>query len=814
MTLGADLRDDEGVPGPSRAPGLKATMTLRDHPNVSAGSSEPRRDLPPLPARRAWWIAGAHAVVASAWIFLSDRALLIASPDPELLVRWSVAKGLFYVGVTSLLLLLVLRSAFRATAASHESLRARTRQLQASEELLGSIFGSARDAIIATDGASRIVLCNQAAERLFGLPKSEALGCDLRSLLPEFPRAERVHASDGSDLPVLQARRSDGSIRPVEASIARLGEGDGALQTIVLRDVSRRLQQQAEIERLQRLHEALSGINQAIATMPARHELLQRTCRVLVEQGGFRLAWIGWHQEETALLVHVAECGDEQGYLRTVRISTGDAPSGRGPSGTAFREDRPYICNDVETDPSTLELREEALRHGFRSCASFPIHLRGRPCGVLSVYAGERDVFLDKEISVLAAAAADLSLALEKQAGAEERLHAEAEARREREFSVMMIESMPGVVYFYDDRGQFLRWNRSFEAITGYSATEIATMHPLQFFDQGETARQSKRMAEAFESGESSTTALLRAKDGTTTPYYFTGRRVDHGGRSCLVGVGIDISERMRAETALRELADTLEQRVTERTAELEEALVRAESADKLKSAFLATMSHELRTPLNSIMGFTGIILMGLAGPLTEEQSRQLGMVQGSARHLLSLINDILDISRIEAGQIVMHSEPFPLRDILDRVAETVRPLADAKGLDLGLEAPAGLGEVNSDRRRVEQILLNLLNNAVKFTERGGACLMAESGSPGDDVRIRVIDTGPGIGEEELPMLFQPFRQLDSGLMRQHEGSGLGLAISRRLAELLGGSITVTSEVGKGSEFTLMLPRQPPGRHA
>jgi signal transduction histidine kinase len=260
----------------------------------------------------------------------------------------------------------------------------------------------------------------------------------------------------------------------------------------------------------------------------------------------------------------------------------------------------------------------------------------------------------------------------------------------------------------------------------------------------------------------------------------------------------------------------TLEQRVAERTAELAVAKDRAEAADRLKSAFLATMSHELRTPLNSIIGFTGILLQDLAGPLTAEQRKQLTMVRDSARHLLALINDVLDISKIEAGQLEVIIEPFDLRASLEKVLGLVRPLAEKKGLALDIRLAPEIGSFDSDARRVEQILINLLNNAVKFTDEGGITLEAGYApypfrAPRTALRISITDTGIGIKPEDLQSLFQPFHQIDTGLTRRHEGTGLGLAICRRLAELLGGEIRAESEWGKGSVFSLILPAKEAG---
>jgi len=189
---------------------------------------------------------------------------------------------------------------------------------------------------------------------------------------------------------------------------------------------------------------------------------------------------------------------------------------------------------------------------------------------------------------------------------------------------------------------------------------------------------------------------------------------------------------------------------------------------------------------------------------LNPEQRKQLEMVRDSARHLLALINDVLDISKIEAGQLEVKKEQFDLRASIAKVAGIVKPLVEKKGLLMRVEIGPGIGLFTSDPRRVEQILINLVNNAVKFTERGEVAIKAETVS--GELRISVADTGIGIRQDDFGKLFQPFRQIDSGLSRQHEGTGLGLAICRRLAELLDGEIHAESEWGKGSKFILTLP--------
>ncbi len=259
----------------------------------------------------------------------------------------------------------------------------------------------------------------------------------------------------------------------------------------------------------------------------------------------------------------------------------------------------------------------------------------------------------------------------------------------------------------------------------------------------------------------------------------------------------------------LVEINQEMEARIERRTAELAEALEKAQEADRLKSAFLATMSHELRTPLNSIIGFTGIILRERVGPLNEEQKKQLNMVRSSAQHLLALINDVLDISKIEAGQLTLVQEVVDLRKTIEKVEQITRPLADIKGLEMGFEIADEVGSIPGDARRVEQILLNLLSNAIKFTEKGSVkivCTLDDS-----NVLVKVIDTGIGIRYEDLGKVFETFRQIDTGLSRKYEGTGLGLSISKRLAELMGGRLWVESIWEVGSTFNVSLPKERSG---
>ena len=270
---------------------------------------------------------------------------------------------------------------------------------------------------------------------------------------------------------------------------------------------------------------------------------------------------------------------------------------------------------------------------------------------------------------------------------------------------------------------------------------------------------------------------------------------------------------------ALRDITDRKQaQERSQQLAVEREARLAAEAASRAKSEFLAIMSHELRTPLNAVLGYSELLEMGISGPVTPPMREQIGRIRVSAVHLLGLVNDILDLAKVEAGRLQVSSGPCSAAGTIAAAIALIQPQAAAGGLDLTvLPVPDPSPIFRGDDERVRQILVNLLSNAVKFTSHGGkiTVAIASSGSPGADTRLQtsrsyvsfsVTDTGAGIPEEKLLAIFDPFVQAESGHSRSREGSGLGLTISRRLARLMGGDLTVKSELRKGSTFTLWLP--------
>jgi PAS domain S-box-containing protein len=278
------------------------------------------------------------------------------------------------------------------------------------------------------------------------------------------------------------------------------------------------------------------------------------------------------------------------------------------------------------------------------------------------------------------------------------------------------------------------------------------------------------------------------------------------GSVSHVVVVITDITERKQAEEALRESHESLERKVIERTAQLHSAKENAEAAARAKSEFLASMSHELRTPLNGIIGFTEFLVDGRPGPLNAKQKEYLEDVLNSGRHLLQLINDVLDLAKVEAGRIDLHPESFPLGKAIREVCSIATPIAQKKNIEIGISVAAELKDVLLDQVKFKQVVYNLLSNALKFTEKGGNVEIQCVAEGLHQFKLSVKDTGIGIKPEALSRLFKEFEQIDSGVSRRHEGTGLGLALTRKIVEMQGGTIGVSSVFGKGSTFTVILP--------
>ncbi|HEX6748901.1 MAG TPA: PAS domain-containing sensor histidine kinase [Longimicrobium sp.] len=394
----------------------------------------------------------------------------------------------------------------------------------------------------------------------------------------------------------------------------------------------------------------------------------------------------------------------------------------------------------------------------------------------------------------------------------------------------LLIESVRDYAIFaLDKTGHILTWNPGAQRFKGYTADEIIGQHFSVFYPPEDIATRKPwwELEVAEEEGRFEDEGWRLRKDGTRfwANVVITALRGEGGELVGFAKVTRDLTERragelravedarrlaaeetgrVMAEERATELAE-LNERLRVQAEELDQRKREAEEANRMKSEFLAAMSHELRTPLNAIGGYAELLAMGVHGPITPGQKSALERVQRNQQHLLGLINDILNFSRLEAGEVTYARDPVPLRESIAAAAQMVAVSAERKGVEMEVREGPGVAAL-ADGPKVEQILLNLLSNAIKFTESGGRITL-EHQAEGDRVRILVRDTGIGIPADQIDQVFEPFVQVGRSLTHPAEGTGLGLAISRELARAMGGDLTVRSEEGTGSVFTVTLPR-------
>jgi PAS domain S-box-containing protein len=399
---------------------------------------------------------------------------------------------------------------------------------------------------------------------------------------------------------------------------------------------------------------------------------------------------------------------------------------------------------------------------------------------------------------------------------------AEVTVRGERDRLNLVLENVADPILVTDQRSNIILMNDQAE----------------QLFQIGDADRRSRREIAAVRGNDTKFTSFIsefalldddsrrermslsHPRAGHELPVEVVSGKVknERGEPIAIVSVVHDLTKQVENERlyeALKRLNSELEQRIREATADLAEQNARlqwqsqeVERANKLKSEFLASMSHELRTPINALIGYSALLLDGVLGDVNPKQRDALGRGRAAAEHLLALINDILDLAKIEAGKMPLHLEDVSLREVTLEVTQQIEPMVRKKQLDFGIDVAPDCPVIYTDRTKIKQVLLNLLSNAVKFTNHGRVSVEAQCASGG--VRIDVVDTGIGIRASDLQAIWEDFRQVDQSRTREFGGTGLGLSITRKLLERLGGSVTVQSRYGEGSTFSVYLPLRVP----
>ena len=393
---------------------------------------------------------------------------------------------------------------------------------------------------------------------------------------------------------------------------------------------------------------------------------------------------------------------------------------------------------------------------------------------------------------------------------------AEIDAKRERDRLNLILENVADPILVTDDRSNIILMNKEAEQL--FEADDSAN------WERAHTVQANDTKFTTFISDFTISSAMARREQmklhvpgsGTELPVeVVSGKILNRRGEPlAIVSVLHDLTQQVENERLYDELktfSNELEERIRAATADLAEQNTRLqwqsrelEKANRLKSEFLASMSHELRTPINALIGYASLMLDRIYGDLTPRQEEGLNRIQGAAQHLLALINDILDLAKIEAGRMPLHLDDVRLADIMTEISQQIEPLVKKKKLTFAIEMPNGDLVLHTDRTKVKQILLNLLSNAVKFTHHGGITVTTSRDEA--DLRFDVTDTGIGIRADDLGSIWEDFRQVDQSRTREFGGTGLGLSITRKLVDALGGHVFAQSTFGKGSTFTVVLP--------
>ncbi|HMW22081.1 MAG TPA: PAS domain S-box protein [Burkholderiaceae bacterium] len=452
------------------------------------------------------------------------------------------------------------------------------------ERLVDTMFGQTTDAVTLADPVTlRFVSFNEAAHRGLGYTREQ-----FAELRPQDIQIE--HSSDqivgnvrralAGETPSFETRhrRADGSVQIAQVTLKRLTFSGRPLLSVVWRDITEAKAHEARIQRLNQAYAVLSGVNEAIARLRDAAVLFAEACRIAVHDGGLHLAWIGRLTEDGRALLPVAHAGAGEDYVRNLHITL---PEPAGPTARAMLTGKPVVVDDVHTDPSMQPWRSQALAHGYQSSAAFPISVAGRAQGCLNLYAAEAGHFDADQVGLYGRLAQNLGFALDLIAA--ERAQHKAQMLRDT-----LIESVAGIFFAIDREGRLVQWNRRVEELTGFRGEDLRRLPLLGHFAEADRARVSEGLARGFAQGEARLEAELLTHDGRQLPYLFVGRRLDTDPEPLLVGTGVDIGERVRAEQELRTYRQHLEDLVATRTEQLEALNRRLHREDERLRALLA----------------------------------------------------------------------------------------------------------------------------------------------------------------------------------------------------------------------------------
>ncbi|MEA2239254.1 MAG: hypothetical protein QOC81_3978 [Thermoanaerobaculia bacterium] len=655
---------------------------------------------------------------------------------------------------------------------------------------LAAIVESSNDAIIGKDLNGIITSWNLGAEKIFGYPALEMLGTSIMRLIPPDRAGEeqhilgRIRESKNVDSFETMRLTKDGRLIDISLTASPIRDADGKVvgASKIARDITLLKEHEREIARSTRLYEALSGVNQAIVRISTRDELFRKVCQVLVDLGGFRMAWIGWHDPQTHRLMPVAQWGNEPGSLERIEFYADDRAGRRSLTGMAFLNRQPYISNDLLNDPAARPLNELASG-GFRSSAALPIRVNSEVCGTISVYSMEPHYFQEREMALLEEAALDLSFALDNFAREEARTQAEDALRRSEERYHALFDYAPDGIVIADSQSYYLDANASICRMLGYRREEMIGLHASDIVVPSEV----EHIGEAL--------TIINSKAGYRREWKF--RRKDGSVFEAEV-----IATTMPDGNLMGMIRDVTEDR------SLQAQLGQAQKLESL-GQLAGGIAHDFNNMLMVIFTRCELLLRVL---VAEKPRQFVNDIRAAATKNRDLTQQLLAAARRQ----VLEPQVMNLNDVIRSAMRLLAPTLGEQ-IKIRTEIDEALWNVYADPGKLHQVLLNLAINARDAMPRGGS-LTVESRNvrvdsayarqhinlaEGDYVSLVVTDTGSGISKDIREHIYDPFfTTKEAG-----RGTGLGLAVVRGIVEQTGGHMWMYSEEGRGTAFNLLLPR-------
>ncbi|HEY8740306.1 MAG TPA: PAS domain S-box protein, partial [Candidatus Dormibacteraeota bacterium] len=664
-------------------------------------------------------------------------------------------------------------------------------------------------AVVALDG--RLVRVNKELASLLGRRHGELEQMSWRELAEPADvaiaeRRIRAHLEDQQDSFDVYGRfrRPDGEEKWVLISCSTIADGAGAAVGLLgqVHDITTPMR----LQEYERASKAELELRRAIAVAANQAESVDEAMEVALERVCLHNGWPVGHVYLTTVDGKLMSTGiwrfserNQEAIRESLRFGTFNPRL--SPPGKVLKTGRPVWLSSSE-DATGFAAGETARDRGLTGWAGFPIFARNECVGVMEFYAALADTADPLLVELMLDLGTQLGRVMERRRAEDDRTEILIREQFLSSWFRSLLQSTGEGICGLDLDGRISFVNTAGATLLGYTPEELAgqSLHPVSHHSRADGLPYPEDecpILRASRTGEGVRVndEVFWKRDGTPFSVEYSSHAiVDLGGDiKGTVLMFTDITERRQEEQAVRALNDAL----LNTKAELERA-------NLLKSDFLATMSHELRTPLNAIMGFAGLMQNGLAGDVSETGADYLERISRNASLLLALINDVLDLSRIEANRMPLSPRVLDVRGVVRQVVENMQSLADNKGLQLELEDYSKESTVIAHQRGVHQIITNLLSNAIKFTEEGSVTVQINAGS--GTTLVDVIDTGPGIAADEQAMVFEAFRQVGAHARTGTGGTGLGLAISKRLAREMAGDLTVRSDLGSGSHFSLELP--------